>query len=93
MDPSTAITYYGKSLNPYEQSEILNYETIYFLNIKNPPKQPSESEEANNFGFDNDKNEYISEVGQHIAYQYEIQGTLGKGSFGCVFKCFDHKSK
>jgi dual specificity tyrosine-phosphorylation-regulated kinase 2/3/4 len=72
MDPPTALTYYCKSLNTYEQSEIINYETIYFFNINHPAKEPSESEEANNFGFDNDKNEYISEVGQHIAYQYEI---------------------
>ena len=46
---------------------------------------------VDNNGFDNDKNEYITEEGHHIAYRYEIVGKLGKGSFGQVFKCYDHK--
>jgi serine/threonine protein kinase len=47
-----------------------------------------------NFGFDNDKGEYIHcEVHDHIAYRYEVVKRLGKGSFGQVFKCFDHKKK
>jgi dual specificity tyrosine-phosphorylation-regulated kinase 2/3/4 len=29
----------------------------------------------------------------HIAYRYEIKYLLGKGSFGQVFKAFDHKLK
>ena len=37
---------------------------------------------VDNNGFDNDKNEYITQVGNHIAYRFEITGNLGKGSFG-----------
>jgi len=44
-----------------------------------------------NGGFDNDKGEYICQEKDHIAYRYEIQKGIGKGSFGQVFKCFDHK--
>ena len=29
----------------------------------------------------------------HIAYRFEILGILGKGSFGQVVKCQDHKHK
>jgi dual specificity tyrosine-phosphorylation-regulated kinase 2/3/4 len=48
---------------------------------------------VDNNGFDNDKNEYITEEGQHIAYRFEITSRIGKGSFGQVFKCYDHKNK
>lgn len=29
----------------------------------------------------------------HIAFRYEMIEKLGHGSFGCVFKVFDHKHK
>lgn len=28
----------------------------------------------------------------HIAYRYEIKKRIGKGSFGQVFECTDHKT-
>ena len=32
-------------------------------------------------------------AGDSIGYRYEVKGVLGKGSFGQVFKAFDHKKK
>ena len=31
--------------------------------------------------------------GEHVAFQFEILDTLGRGNFGQVMRCFDHKSK
>jgi dual specificity tyrosine-phosphorylation-regulated kinase 2/3/4 len=35
----------------------------------------------------------LYENGDHINYRYEIIKKLGKGAFGIVLKCFDHKTK
>ena len=95
MDPRTVVINYSKFLMEYEKNEILDYETIYWFNVqdrkakKGPPTTPDGVE---NNGFDNDKNEYITDEGEHIAYRFEITSRLGKGSFGQVFKCYDHKN-
>jgi dual specificity tyrosine-phosphorylation-regulated kinase 2/3/4 len=46
-----------------------------------------------NYGFDNDQQEYLCDIHDHLAYRFEIVKRIGKGSFGQVFKCFDHKEK
>jgi dual specificity tyrosine-phosphorylation-regulated kinase 2/3/4 len=43
---------------------------------------PATPDGVDNNGFDNDKNEYICEEGEHIAFRFEITDKLGKGSFG-----------
>ena len=74
MDARTALTHHSKYLLNFEKKEILEFEEIFFFNTKELPIEPEEivSELLDNFGFDNDKNEYITKVGQHIAYRYEI---------------------
>lgn len=46
-----------------------------------------------NFGFDNENQEYIAILNEHLAYRYEVIKKLGKGSFGIVLRVFDHKTK
>ena len=91
-----------------EKREIFEYKTIYFFPIEERKKQKlnganvsspgSQSEmgvfnDTTNNGFDSECNEYISRINEHLAYRYELTKKLGKGSFGVVLKCYDHKER
>ena len=47
----------------------------------------------NNYGFDNENQEYNVIMHEHIGYRYEPVKKLGKGSFGIVLRVLDHKTK
>ena len=70
-------------LTPHEQSEITQYKTIYFFGNKGVCKF--------NGRFTSKKGIYRGLNGDHLHYRYEILKVLGRGSFGIVFKCWDHK--
>ena len=78
---------YKDMLTPYEMSEINEYPSIYFIGN-------SISKKITKGSFDQDKTfQYNARIGDHIAYRYEIISILGKGAFGTVLKCIDHKTK
>lgn len=92
MDASQALINFSLYLSDYEKSEILEFEKVYFVNTSSTKTQFASSGTENNFGFDNEKGEFICEPKDHISYRYEVKKNIGNGSFGQVFQCFDHKS-
>ena len=81
-------------LNIYERGEIVDYNDIYFCGTQNAAKVVGDvnSDKLYNFGYDDERGDYAIVPGDHLAYRYEIIDLLGKGSFGQVVRCIDHKT-
>ena len=81
------------NLNIFERGEIVDYKEIYFCGIQNARKHIGDLRaETANFGYDDERGDYNIIDGDHLAYRYEIVDILGKGSFGQVVRCLDHKN-
>jgi dual specificity tyrosine-phosphorylation-regulated kinase 2/3/4 len=70
----------------------MSYPEIYYVGILNR-KSTAHPTASNNYGFDSTTHHYRGIPGDQIAYRYEIQSVFGKGAFGQVLRCFDHKTK
>lgn len=80
-------------LNIYERGEIVDYTDVYFCGTQNARKVVGDLQsDAPNFGYDDERGDYTIVAGDHLAYRYEIIDVLGKGSFGQVVRCIDHKT-
>ncbi|OMJ69570.1 hypothetical protein SteCoe_32659 [Stentor coeruleus] len=69
-------------LSIYEHDEIILYDKIYYIG-QNCVKASG--------AFTDDEGDYMGLVGDHLAYRYEIIKLIGKGAFGQVYECLDHK--
>lgn len=79
------------NINTKRRIHNLNISTLSDNQVTN---NDDEDESKNlNFGFDNEHGDYLFEINDHINYRYEIINRLGKGAFGVVLKCYDHKLK
>jgi dual specificity tyrosine-phosphorylation-regulated kinase 2/3/4 len=83
--PTIVLQHFSSRLTRYERTEICNFPEIYFLGV--PGKK------TDRIRFDNRNHHYKVVVGDHLAYRYQIVRTFGKGSFGQVLECFDHKTQ
>ncbi|OAA58260.1 Protein kinase-like domain protein [Cordyceps fumosorosea ARSEF 2679] len=79
-------------LNIYERGEIIDYSDVYFCGTQSARKVVGDLQSGSpNFGYDDERGDYTIVAGDHLAYRYEIVDVLGKGSFGQVLRCIDHK--
>eukprot|EP00210_Caulerpa_lentillifera_P002594 g2486.t2 len=84
---------YQDQLTDFEQSEILHYSRIYFIGKTKHKIKGNPHSSYLNYGYDDDRGDYNTVAHDHIAFRYEICSSMGKGSFGQVLKCFDHKTR
>jgi dual specificity tyrosine-phosphorylation-regulated kinase 2/3/4 len=83
---------YKFRLTEYERQEIVDYEQVYYVGSNCEKKPASREDSTNNYGYDDDRGDYVYVEHDHILYRYEITGKLGGGSFGQVFQCRDHRT-
>ncbi|KAI1300717.1 hypothetical protein EDD11_006029 [Mortierella claussenii] len=93
LSPYAALKLYAPYLSMYERAEIGEHPQVYYVGQNCRHKKPASMEASNsNFGFDDERGDYLIINHDHLMYRYEILDMLGKGSFGQVAKCYDHKT-
>ncbi|KAL4418786.1 hypothetical protein ABPG77_005500 [Micractinium sp. CCAP 211/92] len=91
LTAARALQQWAHLLTPYEQSEILAFQSVWFVGRPGVPKMRGDKSSLDpNHGYDDNRGDYLPVVGDHIAYRFEVVGTLGRGSFGQVLRCIDH---
>ena len=82
MAGTRVMSLYRHFLTPNEVVEIRKYETVYYFGHK-AKKLPE--------GYTDRNGVYKAIAFDHLGYRYEVLEMIGQGTFGHVYKCFDHK--
>lgn len=91
MTPTEALKNFQDRLTEFEQEEIMDYAEIWFLGLSAQKIEGSQGAPQNS-GYDDEHGSYIRVLHDHIGYRFEVLEVIGKGSFGQVLKCLDHKN-
>ncbi|XP_048882903.1 dual specificity tyrosine-phosphorylation-regulated kinase 4-like isoform X2 [Brienomyrus brachyistius] len=91
MLPTEALKNFQDRLTEFEQEEIMDYSEIWYLGLETKKIAGSQGA-GQNSGYDDEQGNYIKVLHDHISYRFEILEVIGKGSFGQVLKCLDHKN-
>ncbi|KAK5609527.1 Dual specificity tyrosine-phosphorylation-regulated kinase [Crenichthys baileyi] len=91
MSPTEALNNFSERLTEFEQEEINDYAEVWYLGLGSQKIEGSQGAVQNN-GYDDEHGSYIRVLHDHIAYRFEVLEVIGKGSFGQVLKCLDHKN-
>ncbi|KAF9584746.1 hypothetical protein BGW38_005330 [Lunasporangiospora selenospora] len=93
LSPYAALKLYSSYMSQYEKVEIGDYPQIYYVGQNCRHKKPATMDAStNNYGYDDDRGDYLIVNHDHLMFRYEVLEMLGKGSFGQVAKCYDHKT-
>lgn len=93
ITPNEAKAMYSSLLTAYELTEINDFEEIFYLGMPSKKVKVKPEPGKDNYGFDDSAHHYKAQIGDHLAYRFEIKSIFGKGAFGQVVKCYDHKTK
>uniref|UniRef100_A0A4W5QJY8 dual-specificity kinase n=1 Tax=Hucho hucho TaxID=62062 RepID=A0A4W5QJY8_9TELE len=78
-------------LTEHEQEEIMDYSEVWYLGLDSKKTEGSPSL-PHNSGYDDESGGYLKVAHDHIGFRFEVLEVIGKGSFGQVLKCLDHKT-
>lgn len=81
---------YTACLTEYEKDEIKAYTSVCYAGQNCERKIPAPVEGGYNYGYDDERGDYLIRLHDHVGYRYEVLDTLGSGSFGQVVKVIDH---
>ncbi|EAX88572.1 CMGC family protein kinase [Trichomonas vaginalis G3] len=84
VSPEYVLRKYSLNLSEEDREEIKNYNEIYYIHNNSNTKCWMTEDDFIYYNFNKDN---------HIAFRYQQLQFLGRGSFGTVIKCYDHKLK